>query len=88
MLFGVYFYINDEQKKIIIPLFINWWLRNSKKYDVLPLSNKTWNYGLRAEKSSLRLIKFLVNTIHIYDSKLIYYENAFRNESNGIYLIS
>jgi hypothetical protein len=34
---------------------------------------------LRATKSYLCLIKFLVNNIHIYDFKLIYYENTFHN---------
>jgi hypothetical protein len=41
-------------------------------YSILPPSEKTCNYGLRVDKSSLHLIKFLVNTIHIYDFKLIY----------------
>jgi hypothetical protein len=30
-------------------------------------------------KSDSRLTKFLVNNIHIYDFKLIYYENTFYN---------
>lgn len=46
------------------------------KYCILPLSGKECNYGLRAIKSSSRLT---VNTIHIYDSKLIYYKNTFHN---------
>ena len=46
---------------------------------VLPLSKKECNHGLRASKSGSRLTKFLVNTIHIYSSKIIYYENTFRN---------
>ena len=46
---------------------------------VLPLSMKTYNYGLHARKSSSHLTKFLVNSIHIYGSKSIYYENTFHN---------
>jgi hypothetical protein len=38
----------------------------------LYLSKKTCKYDLRVSKSSLCLTKFLVNTIHIYDFKLIY----------------
>jgi hypothetical protein len=38
---------------------------------------KKCNYMLRADKSYLRLTKFLVNNIHIYGSKIIYYENTF-----------
>jgi hypothetical protein len=34
---------------------------------------------MRVGKSSLYLIKYLVNIINIYDSKLIYYENTFYN---------
>jgi hypothetical protein len=30
-------------------------------------------------KYSFCLIKFLVNTIHIYSFKIIYYKNTFRN---------
>jgi len=32
------------------------------------------NYGLLANKDSSHLIEFLVNSIYIYDSKLIYYK--------------
>jgi hypothetical protein len=46
---------------------------------VLPSSVKECNYGLRAAKNNSCLNKFLVNGIHIYDSKLIYYENTFHN---------
>jgi hypothetical protein len=46
---------------------------------LLPPSKKKCNYVLRASKSSLRLTKFLANTIHIYGSKIIYYKNTFRN---------
>jgi hypothetical protein len=46
---------------------------------MLALSRKERNYGLRASKNGLRLTKFLVNTIHIYNSKTIYYENTFHN---------
>jgi hypothetical protein len=46
---------------------------------VLPLSRKTYNYGLRVRKSSSRLTKFLENNIHIYGSKSIYYKNTFHN---------
>jgi hypothetical protein len=46
---------------------------------VLPPSKKECNYVLRASKSSLRLTKFLANTIHIYGSKIIYYKNTFHN---------
>ena len=48
-------------------------------WNVLPLSIKECKYVLRAGKSSSRLTKFFVNNIRIYDSKLIYYENKFRN---------
>jgi len=34
---------------------------------------------MRASLSVSRLTKFLVNSIHIYGSKSIYYENTFRN---------
>jgi hypothetical protein len=34
---------------------------------------------LRVRKSSSRLTKFIVNSIYIYDSKSIYYENIFYN---------
>ena len=44
---------------------------------VLPPSKKEYNYRLCAIKSSSRLTKFLVNSIHIYDSKIIYYKNIF-----------
>jgi len=54
------------------------YLRLTELYSLCPGKNPT-TYGLRASKSSPRLTKFLVNTIHIYDSKLIYYENTFRN---------
>jgi len=54
------------------------YLPRATKLDI-PVSMKRCNYGLRARKSSSRLIKFLVNNIHIYDSKSIYYENIFRN---------
>jgi hypothetical protein len=37
-----------------------------------PPLKRTYNYALRADKNSLCLVKFLVNTIHIYDFKLIY----------------
>ena len=47
---------------------------------------KERNYGLRATKSSSHLTKFLVNNIHSYVFKLIYYENTFR-KSDGIYLV-
>jgi hypothetical protein len=40
---------------------------------------KECNYVLRASKNSSCLIKFLANTIYIYDSKIIYYKNIFRN---------
>jgi hypothetical protein len=53
-----------------------------------PPPKKECNYGLRASKNSSRLTKFLVNSIHIYGSESIYYENTFCNESNNIYLIS
>jgi hypothetical protein len=46
---------------------------------VLPPFEKERNYVLRVAKSSSYLIKFLVNTIHIYGSKIIYYENMFHN---------
>ena len=36
------------------------------------------NYEMRAMYNGLRLTKFLRNSIHIYDSKLIYYKNTFR----------
>ena len=51
----------------------------AKSYKLLPPSKKGCNYKLRANKSSSRLTKFLVNTIHIYGSKLIYYKNTFCN---------
>jgi hypothetical protein len=34
---------------------------------------------LRATKSDSRLTKFIVNNIHIYSFKLIYYKNTFHN---------
>ena len=40
---------------------------------------KGCNYGMHTGLSVSRLTKFLVNNIHIYDSKLIYYKNIFRN---------
>ena len=40
---------------------------------------KECNYGFRINKISSRLTKFLVNTSHIYGSRIIYYENTFRN---------
>ena len=40
---------------------------------------KKYNYELRATKSDSRLTKFLVNNIHGYVFKLIYYENTFHN---------
>ena len=46
---------------------------------VLPPSLKESNYGLRATRSGSHLTKFLVNNIHIYDFKLIYYKNTFHN---------
>ena len=46
---------------------------------LVPLSIKEYNYGLRISKSSSCLTKFLVNIIHIYISKIIYYENIFLN---------
>jgi hypothetical protein len=46
---------------------------------MLHLSWKEGNYGLHATKSGSCLIKFLVNNIHIYGFKLIYYENTFRS---------
>jgi hypothetical protein len=46
---------------------------------VLPPSLKEYNYGLRATKSDSCLTKFLVNGIHIYGFKLIYYKNIFHN---------
>jgi hypothetical protein len=54
-------------------------LLSSFWYILLPPSVKTCNYGLRAGKSSSRLTKFIVNSIHIYGSKSIYYENIFYN---------
>ena len=39
----------------------------------LPLSKKGRNYGFRVIKSGSSLTKFLVNIIHIYCSKIIYY---------------
>jgi hypothetical protein len=47
--------------------------------NLLPPSRKKCKYVLRASKSSSRLIKFLVNTIYIYGSKIIYFKNTFRN---------
>ena len=41
--------------------------------------SRTEPYGLHATKSDSRLTKFLVNNIHSYVFKLIYYENIFRN---------
>jgi hypothetical protein len=63
------------------------WVSSSSETDeiisasklVLPLSLKECNYGLRATLSASRLTKLLVNNIHIYSSKLIYYENTFHN---------
>jgi hypothetical protein len=46
---------------------------------VLPLSLKVFNYSMRASLSVSRLTKLLVNSIHIYGSKSICYENIFRN---------
>jgi len=52
---------------------------SSSPFIVLPLSRKEYNYRLRASISGSRLTKFRVNTIHIYGSKKIYYENTFRS---------
>jgi hypothetical protein len=49
---------------------------------------KRMQLRVACQKSGLRLTKFLVNNIHIYDFKLIYYENTFHNWSDGIYLVS
>jgi hypothetical protein len=50
-----------------------------KRYNVPPPFGEECNYVLRASKSSSHLTKFLVNTIHIYGSKIIYYKNTFHN---------
>jgi len=42
-------------------------------------SLKQYNYSLRVTKSDSYLTRFLVNSIHLYDSKSIYYENIFHN---------
>jgi hypothetical protein len=44
----------------------------------VPMSMKECNIDY-VDKRCLRLIKFPVNTIYIYDSKLIYYKNIFYN---------
>jgi hypothetical protein len=54
----------------------------------LPPFRKECNYVLRVNKNSSRLIKFLVNNIHIYGFKIIYYKNTFYNLSNDIYFMS
>jgi hypothetical protein len=46
---------------------------------ILPPYRNECSYGLRAGKSISRLTKFLVNIIHIYNSKIIYYKNTFYN---------
>ena len=61
----------------LVQLNRNWLIKNPRC--VLTLSSKECNYTLCADKSNPRLTKFLVNIIRIYDSKLIYYENTFRN---------
>jgi hypothetical protein len=54
-------------------------LHNLYSSTVLILSLKGCNYDIRANLSVSRLTKFLVNSIHIYGLKSIYYENIFRN---------
>jgi hypothetical protein len=45
-----------------------------------PSVQEKMRYGLRVKKkSSLFFIQFLLNSIHIYGSKSIYYENTFHN---------
>ena len=48
-----------------------------KTYYLRPGKNATMGYV--PQKSGLRLTKFLVNNIHSYVFKLIYYKNIFRN---------
>jgi hypothetical protein len=54
-------------------------IRLIRQTNMPTMSRKEYNYGIRASWSVSRLIKFLVNNIHIYDSKSIYYENTFYN---------
>jgi hypothetical protein len=54
-------------------------IRFIRQTNMPTMSQKEYNYGIRASWSVSRLIKFLVNNIHIYDSKSIYYENTFYN---------
>ena len=51
----------------------------SRSCELLPLSPEGCNYGMRVSLSASQLIKFLVNSIHIYGTKSIYYENTFCN---------
>ena len=46
---------------------------------ILSLSLKRCNYDIRVSLITLYLTKFLVNSIHIYGFKLIYYKNTFYN---------
>ena len=46
---------------------------------IVVVSWKGRNYGMRATLSVSCLTKFLVNSIHIYDYKSIFYENIFHN---------
>ena len=60
---------------------IGWWegINPIHAWMILSPSLKECNYELRVTKSNSCFTKFLVNIIHIYGHKLIYYENIFRN---------
>jgi hypothetical protein len=49
---------------------------------------KECNYGMHARFNGSSLIKFIVNSIHIYVFKLVHYKSIFHNESNDIYVVS
>jgi len=84
---------NSGTFEILLPAYLNihphplfWFSSRSPRWPaallawkILPPSRKECNYVLRASQSSLHLIKFLVNIIHIYGSKIIYYKNTSRN---------
>jgi len=46
---------------------------------ILTTSGKECNYVLRASKNSSYLTIFLINSVHIYGSKIIYYKKSFHN---------
>ena len=66
-------------EKVVKPTKLGCLILFWDKFWIPPPSRKECNYILCASKSSSRLTKFLINIIHIYGSKIIYYKNTFRN---------